>query len=258
MAINIYEPFQWQEVISYLIVGNKSALLFDSGNGIGNIQAIVEQLTNKPIQVLNSHSHFDHIGGNHQYKKILSPATDFSIANSKGNESSMVKDEVSSQALCKGLPRGVTEENHSIKPYKITSEVKDGDIINLGDRSLKIMHIPGHTDDSIALFEQETGYLWTGDSFYEGPIWLWFPETDLVAYEKSIARLAGLVPQLKALFPAHNTPYSKPSLLTDTHKALQLILQGKAKPRPYSTFEGTVLYEFDGFSFLMRSDEFNL
>ena len=59
----IYEPFQWQEVVSYLIVGTDTALLFDTGNGIDDIKAIVDQLTEKPILVLNSHSHFEHIGG---------------------------------------------------------------------------------------------------------------------------------------------------------------------------------------------------
>jgi hypothetical protein len=78
----IYEPFQWQEVISYLITGADRALLFDTGNGMGDIKAIVEQLTDKPITVLNSHTHFDHIGGNYQFDDILSVSTDFSIENS--------------------------------------------------------------------------------------------------------------------------------------------------------------------------------
>ena len=250
----IYEPFQWQEVISYLIIGNKSALLVDSGNGIGDIKAIVDQLTDKPVLVLNTHSHFDHIGGNYQFETILSPSTKFSISNSKGNNSQIIKTEVSTEALCKDLPKGVTQKNHVIKPYSITSEIKDGDIIDLGGRKVEILQIPGHTDDSVALFEEESGYLWTGDSFYEGPIWLWFPETDLPAYHQSISRLAALVPQLKALFPAHNIPYSNPSLLTETQKAFQLIFEGKAKSRPYTTFEGTVIYEFNGFGFLMRDD----
>jgi glyoxylase-like metal-dependent hydrolase (beta-lactamase superfamily II) len=43
----------------------------------------------------------------------------------------------------------------------------------------QILHITGHTDDSIALLDAEAGFLWTGDSFYEGPIWLYFPEIDL-------------------------------------------------------------------------------
>jgi len=248
----IYEPFQWQEVISYLIIGTDSALLFDSGNGIGDIKAIVDQLTDKPIRVLNSHSHFDHIGGNYQFENVLSPSTRFSVANSKGDESQSVKTEASADALCKDLPVGVTEDNHHIKPYTITEQVNDGDIIDLGDRKLEVLFIPGHTDDSVALLDRDAGLLWTGDSFYEGPIWLFFSETDLAAYEKSLARLVALVPDLNALLPAHNTPKANPALLVETQKALQLILQGKASPVPDG--EGLVNFEFEGFGFLMRED----
>ncbi|MCH7893778.1 MAG: MBL fold metallo-hydrolase, partial [Proteobacteria bacterium] len=248
----IYEPFQWQEVISYLIIGSDTALLFDTGNGIGNIKAIVDQLTDKPVQVLNSHTHFDHIGGNYQFEKILSVATDFSIANSKGLNSEIVTMEVSAGALCKGLPEGVTQENHRIRPFAITEKVKEGDVIDLGNRKLEILQIPGHTDDAIALLDRNAGFLWTGDSFYEGPIWLYFPETDLPAYRKSIARLAALAPGLKALFPAHNTPKADPAMLIEVQKAFDLVLEGKAKPVP--TWEGTVTFEFEGFGFLMRAD----
>jgi len=248
----IYEPFQWQEVISYLIVGSDSALLFDTGNGIGNIKSIVDQLTDKPVQVLNSHSHFDHVGGNYQFRKILSPSTAFSIANSSGTDSQQIKTEVSAAALCKGLPDGVTEQNHRINAYSITARVIDGDVVDLGDRQLEVLLVPGHTDDSLALLERDSGLLWTGDSFYEGPIWLFFPETDLAAYEESLARLVALVPQLTALLPAHNTPRVRPEMLLETQRALQLVLQGKAEPVP--SWEGVVSFEFDGFGFLMRKD----
>jgi len=248
----IYEPFQWQEVISYLIIGSESALLFDSGNGIGDIKAIVDQLTDKPVRVLNSHSHFDHIGGNHQFEEILSPSTQFSLENSAGNDSEQVKTEASAEALCKGLPEGVTEETHRIKPYSITAAVKDGDSIDLGSRKLNLLHIPGHTNDSVALLDEEAGLLWTGDSFYAGPIWLYFPETDLAAYKKSLDRLVQLVPELTALLPAHNTPKVNPAMLLEAQKAFELVLQGQAKPVP--TWEGVVTFEFDGFGFLMRED----
>jgi glyoxylase-like metal-dependent hydrolase (beta-lactamase superfamily II) len=248
----IYEPFQWQEVISYLIVGSESALLFDTGNGIGDIRAIVDQLTEKPVQVLNSHSHFDHIGGNYQFKNILSPSTIFSVANSLGDDGEQVKTEASAEALCKGLPAGVTQEDHKIEPYSITAAVRDGDIIDLGSRKLEVLQIPGHTDDSVALLDEDSGLLWTGDTFYEGPIWLYFPETDLPAYKESLARLVDLVPHLNALFPAHNTAKASPSMLVEAQKAFELVLQGKAIPAP--TWEGVVTFEFEGFGFLMRDD----
>ncbi len=248
----IYEPFQWQEVISYLVIGRDSALLIDTGNGLGDIEAVVDRLTDKPVQVLNTHSHFDHVGGNYQFERILSPSTEFSISNSKGSNNEQVRKEASEAALCKGLPNGVSEENHRIKPYSIASRIEDGDVIELGGRTLQLIFIPGHTDDSIALLDKEAGFLWTGDSFYEGPIWLFFPETDLVAYRKSIARLVALVPNLTALFPAHNTPRANPAMLVETQRALELVLQGRVESTP--VWEGVVSFDFEGFGFLLRDE----
>src|SRR5215470_13022611 len=62
----IYEPRQFEETISYLIVGTKQALLFDTGMGVGNIKAVVTRLTSRPVVVLNSHTHNAHVGGNWQ------------------------------------------------------------------------------------------------------------------------------------------------------------------------------------------------
>src|SRR5258708_36383083 len=73
----IYEPHQAEEVISYLIVGSKQAVLFDTGMGIGNIKAIVARLTSRPIVVLNSHTHHDHVGGNWQLPFIYVTDTAF-------------------------------------------------------------------------------------------------------------------------------------------------------------------------------------
>ena len=252
----IYEPFQWQEVISYLIIGTDKALLFDTGNGLGDIKAIVDKLTQKPVTVLNSHSHFDHIGGNHQFENILSVSTEFALANSRGLKNEMVTTEASSKALCRSLPSGVAMEDHQIRPYTINETVKEGDIIDLGGRKLRVLQITGHTDDSIALLDEEAGFLWTGDSFYEGPIWLYFPETDLAAYRKSIARLAALAPGLKALFPAHNTPRANPALLPAAQRAFESVIKGEATPTP--TWEGVVTFEFEGFGFLMREDNTRL
>ena len=114
----IYEPHQWQETISYLIEGQTKALLFDTGNGIGDIHALVKTLTKKPVTVLNSHSHFDHVGGNHAFKRIYAMDTPFSKGRQKGVANKDIAEEVSADALCRPLPNGVTEKNHTGKPSK--------------------------------------------------------------------------------------------------------------------------------------------
>jgi glyoxylase-like metal-dependent hydrolase (beta-lactamase superfamily II) len=66
----IYEPKQFEEVISYLILGERRALLFDTGLGVGKISTVVGRLTPLAVTVVNSHTHFDHVGGNAEFKDI--------------------------------------------------------------------------------------------------------------------------------------------------------------------------------------------
>jgi glyoxylase-like metal-dependent hydrolase (beta-lactamase superfamily II) len=251
----IYEPHQWQEVISYLIEGDDSALLFDTGNGIADIHALATRLTQKPIAVLNSHSHYDHVGGNYAFDKIYGLNTDFTASRQTGQPNSDIGIEVSEQALCKKLPAGVTPQNHIGRPYTITHKVANGAIIGLGNRTLEILHIPGHTPDAIALLDRKAGLMWTGDSFYLGPIWLYAPETNLSHYRDSLEKLVNEVPNLKALLPAHNTPWVDPKILISVEGAFDAMLDGKATVD--TSDEGTAIYTFSkssGFSFLMRDE----
>ncbi|MEI3580641.1 MAG: MBL fold metallo-hydrolase [Acutalibacteraceae bacterium] len=71
----IYEPGHFQEVISYLITGSEKALLVDTGLGMGNIRKVVEELTSLPVIVMNTHTHFDHIGGNALFDTVYAPIT---------------------------------------------------------------------------------------------------------------------------------------------------------------------------------------
>ncbi|MFC4347517.1 MBL fold metallo-hydrolase [Kordiimonas lipolytica] len=248
----IYEPFQWQEVISYLIEGENRAILFDTGNGIEDIKAVVDRLTDKPVTVINSHSHYDHVGGNHQFGRILSVSTDFSREMEHGLPNEAVHEELSGPALCKSPPSGATAETHAIKPYSITGTVKEGDVIDLGGRKLEILQLPGHTSDAIALLERETGYLWIGDTYYNGPIWLFAPQTDLKAYRASIARLVALAPTLTKLFPAHNTAVEDPSELARVQAAFEKVVTTDLAPDAVE--DGMAEFRFDGFSFIMRPD----
>src|SRR5947209_4772740 len=73
----IYEPHQSELAISYLIAGERSAVLFDTGMGIGDIREATSELTRLPVTVLNSHTHFDHVGGNWQFSNVLAMDTEF-------------------------------------------------------------------------------------------------------------------------------------------------------------------------------------
>ncbi len=251
----IYEPHQWQEVISYLIEGTERALLFDTGNGIGDIAGVVRRLTALPVSVLNSHTHYDHVGGNFAFTTIYAMDTAFTRARQAGHDTRDIAVEVSPAALCRPLPVGVTPENHRGRPFQVSSFIVEGSVLQLGQRQLEVMQVPGHTPDSIVLIDREAGLMWTGDSFYEGPIWLHAPETDLAAYGASVAKLAAMVPDLQALLPAHNTPWVAPSALLDLQRAWLETQAGEAEALVQG--DGLVQYRVPGisrFSFLLRAD----
>jgi glyoxylase-like metal-dependent hydrolase (beta-lactamase superfamily II) len=244
----IYEPHQYEEVISYLIVGSHRALLFDTGLGIGDMHRIVVQLTQLPITVLNSHSHFDHIGDDWQFPDILGVDSPYTLGNTAGASHEQLRDAVIPERFCGHPPPGFKPETYAIPPFKISRFVKDGDMIDLGDRQLEVLLTPGHTPDALCLLDRKHKLLFTGDTFYAGPIFLYVPETDVAAYQRSVERLSQLVPQLDLLLPSHNFPAEKPEMLTRLADAFHQVQSGKAK---FKMNEGRREYTFDGFTLLM-------
>lgn len=244
----IYEPHQFEEVISYLIVGQRRALLFDTGLGVASIRGVVTQLTALPVTVLNSHTHFDHTGGNAEFSDILNEDTPFSRKNAEGQSNIYSRDALAPERICGSLPAGVRPEAYAIRPWNVSRRIHDGEHIDLGGRDLEILFTPGHTPDSLSLLDRANGLLFTGDTFYPGPIYLFTPETDFAAYAKSVARLAELVPRLQLLLPAHNVPVAEPDSLVRLEAAVNNVRSGSAK---FTVTERHREYAFDGFSLLL-------
>jgi glyoxylase-like metal-dependent hydrolase (beta-lactamase superfamily II) len=242
----IYEPHQQEEVISYLIVGTKEALLFDTGMGISNIKKVVEGLTRLPVSVINSHTHNDHVSDNWRFNRIYGMDTAFTREHAKGTVAA-AQEEITPGSICGELPAGFDAKSYAVKPFHVTDWIHGGEKIDLGGRVLEIISTPGHTPDSIALWDAKNALLFTGDMYYPGPIFLFRPETDLDAYEASIARMIAL--HAKLLLPAHNLPVADPADLPRVLAAMKQARSGKIKP---VKGEHWVEYKFQGFSFLLQ------
>ncbi len=246
----LYEGHQAEEVISYLIVGRKQALLFDTGMGIEPIRPLIERLTRLPVVVVNSHSHYDHVGGNHEFSDVRSLDLAYTRQHEKGYEHAMVAEEVQPENLCGAWPLGFVPAKYSIQPWKATHELHDGTRIALSGRTLEVIAVPGHTPDSIALLDRAHRQLFVGDTFYPGPIWLFVPETDWRAYRRSVDRLAGMARSLRQVFPAHNVPVASPAELLRLQEAGAQVDSGNLKPVILPG--GRREYRFHGFSLLLR------
>jgi glyoxylase-like metal-dependent hydrolase (beta-lactamase superfamily II) len=246
----IYEPHQSEETIGYLITGTTRALLFDTGMGISDIKKVTAELTTLPITVLNSHTHDDHVGGNWEFETVYGMDTDFTRANAKGSRED-AQAEIAPDQICGALPKDFDPKSYATRPWKITKYIHDGEKIDLGGRTIGVVATPGHTPDAISLFDRANGLLFTGDTYYPAPIWLFRPETDLNAYAASIRRLAALAPQVKLVLGAHNVPVASPSVLPRLVSAFDEVRGGKVDGRPAPG--GKILYTVNGITFLMRA-----
>ena len=246
----IYEPRQFEEVISYLILGQKRALLFDTGMGIAKISEVTARLTRLPVTVINSHTHPDHIGGNADFAEIYAEDTPYTRLHEKGNWDEFARDAIRPERICGKLPTGFDPATYHSHAFHVTHRIKDGEQIDLGDRALEVIFTPGHTPDSLCLFDRANGLLFTGDTYYPGPIYLFMPETDWSAYSSSVKRLAALESHLKLLLPAHNVPTADPKDLLRLKQAVADVDAGKVKPAVRGRQRE---YNFNGFSLLLAA-----
>ena len=246
----IYEPHQSEETISYLLVGTKQAVLFDTGMGIGDLLKVVRQLTSRPIVVMNSHTHDDHVGDNWEFPFVFGMDTEFTKKNAKGSTQD-AQAEIAPGEVCGNLPAKFDPKTYRTKPWHISIWIHDGFKVNLGGRTVEVISTPGHTPDAISLFDRENGLLFTGDTYYPGPIWLYRPETDMKAYAASVKKLHDLKPQVKTVLGAHNVPVASPDVLDELMTATEALIENKLSAKPAS--DGKAMYSAGKISFLMKA-----
>jgi glyoxylase-like metal-dependent hydrolase (beta-lactamase superfamily II) len=256
----IHEPYHWQEVISFLIIGSERAALFDTGMGIKDISKVVRQLTDLKVIVVNSHTHFDHVGDNHRFDKIY--VLDDKMALSRllsGQPNEALRHDVAVELFRTGYPEGFDPDTYAIKPVSEDKihRIHHGDIIDLGDRKLEILHTPGHSNDSIMLLDRENRSLFTGDTFY--PDWLFaffddeWGESNLDVYEATMKEVAKLEPDLDYLFPCHNQALVTPKILPKAAAAFESVNKGEAAYKNSELYGYKIrVHDFEGFSILTQ------
>lgn len=236
----LYEPHHREEMISYLIIGTKRALLFDTGMGIGNIKQVVGQLTNLPVVVVNSHSHPNHVGDNWRFQEI------YAIPSAHHTN----KAALHASDICGKLPTGFNLKTYQSKPYHITHYLHDREKIDLGDRTLHVIATKGHSPDSLALYDNQDGILLTGDTFHLGAMHLNRPDANLYDYAQSLDKLAG-ISKVKTLLFSHNVPTATPAYLKQGKEALSKVLLGKAPARIHADKQE---YRFEKFAILLQAN----
>ena len=103
----IYEPNQFEEAISYLVLGTDRGVLIDAGTGIGDIRAVVEELTDLPVASLLTHEHYDHVGGAYRFDEIIASGNPAGLARLEaGRSNESLQQYITEEYLWKPLPDG--------------------------------------------------------------------------------------------------------------------------------------------------------
>ena len=102
-------------------------------------------------------------------------------------------------------------------PTEPTRVLADGDLVDLGDRAFEVLHVPGHTAGSIALWDADSGLLFTGDTAaLDDPLYA----EDEAAFVASLERLSGLPVEL--VCAGHSRPFGRDELRGPDRRAARL------------------------------------
>lgn len=184
----------------FLLTGTKEALLIDSGMTVTHAKEIAESLTKLPIRLLNTHADRDHVGSNHEFEAFyMHPSEASNYYNTQGKTGSF-------------LP------------------VQEGDVIDLGDRSLEIIALPGHTPGSIGILDINKRVLFSGDPIQDGMIFMFGVQREMHAYLHSLKKLDCYRERFDVIYPSHGTFPVRPELIDALYDAAVDMMNGKYEP----------------------------
>jgi glyoxylase-like metal-dependent hydrolase (beta-lactamase superfamily II) len=201
----------------FLLAGKNEALLIDTGMNVGKALESAKSLTPLPVRLINTHADPDHIGGNKDFSEVMMHPYE------KENY----------------VQHGAGGGNTKI----IT--VADGQIIDLGERPLQLVWIPGHTPGSIGILDINRKYFFSGDTVQQGSeIFMFGPQRNLADFVASLEKLQKMSDKFDLIFACHGALSVKPAVIPELIAGAKKVLAGEIKGEPREMF-GTKIQACD-------------
>lgn len=208
--VRITEPYVHSYVRSnaWLVLGAKSHLLVDSGLGIGRLTDELAAYLDRPVIAVATHAHFDHFGGLGEFADraahrddgaVIEQAADYvTLAASTYPGALLDEFEAAGEPVPDVLIDALPYDGFDLMTFRtpsvaITRWLADGDVLDLGHRSVEVLHAPGHSPGSICLWEASSGTLVSGDVVVDGePLLDELPRSSPADFAASLRRLREL------------------------------------------------------------------
>jgi len=184
---------RWLRCNIWHVRGRDRDLVVDTGMGLRSLLGEVPELAERAVTAIATHTHFDHAGGLHEFDHRCGHAAEATImacptAATTCADSGWVRAETFS-----ALPyAGFRYQEYAIRPAPFNGFLDEGDVLDLGDRILRVFHLPGHSPGSIALYEAATQTLFSGDVIYDGLLIDDIYHSNAEIYRESLSRLRAL------------------------------------------------------------------
>jgi glyoxylase-like metal-dependent hydrolase (beta-lactamase superfamily II) len=264
-------------VVNWLYQGSDRAILVDTGTGIVPIKPVVDRLTDRPVTVVNTHYHFDHVGGNGAFAERLAglrggpflergtppgllrrylAAFPAIIADARARTAADPDAfALTPETEVRDFPLGFDPEAWAPGRAPATRLLREGEAIDLGGRTVRVIDTPGHSPDGICLFDERDGILFAGDTLMEGALYAHYDESSLPDLLASARKLAALGSPVRTICAGHiPRAVAETTLIAETADAVARVLDGAAYRLGHDVFGYTVRETRVGRIWLYHSD----
>ncbi len=206
----LWEPFAdpFARCNIWFVRGRDRGLLIDTGLGVASLHEAARDLFEQPTLALATHYHFDHTGSLHEFSERLAHKAGAPYLETPGAIGGALRRDTFPpevlamyedagyelpEDLLEALPEaGFDPATYAVQPCTPTRLLDDGNIVDLGDIAFEVLHLPGHSPDSIGLWDPRSKTLFSGDAVYDGPLLDGNDDSDTDAYVATMEQLRAL------------------------------------------------------------------
>ena len=201
----------WLRCNIWHVRGKTHDLIIDTGMGMRSLKKEISQLNEKPVICISTHCHFDHIGGAHEFECRLGHQSEKDIHRNPTWTNTAMSGFIRAETF-EALPyEGFRHEDFIVRPAPLTGFLDEGDVLDIGNRHFNLLHFPGHSPGSIALIEEKTGVLFSGDTIYDGDLYDSVYHSDKSQYRESLNRLRDM--PVNTIHGGHERSFDKQRMI---------------------------------------------